>query len=97
MLVFCVALGMNGAIAQQLASPDSDVEALLGYHPQEILNDWIEWEQSQPIELAFLSQYMLDYQVPQAGLYGLNLHETWYWWISNNQGAVDDYLALKAE
>mgnify|MGYP000316886577 CR=1 FL=1 len=96
-LIFCFGLGISNSFAQQVVTPDSDLEAQLGYHPQEILKDWIDWEENQPTELAFLGQYMLDYQVPQVGLYGLNLHDTWYWWISNNQVAIQDYLDLKAQ
>ena len=97
MLAFCFLLTAKATIAQQTNTPDSDVEALLGYDPGEVLKDWIDWEQNQPAELAFLNQYMLDYQVPQSGLYGLNLHDTWYWWISNNQASIEDYIELKAQ
>ncbi|MDC1222040.1 hypothetical protein N8Z47_05165 [Salibacteraceae bacterium] len=96
-LLFCLTLGISTSIAQQASTQDSDVVAQLGYHPQDILNDWINWEQNQPAELEFLGQYMLDHQVPQVGLYGLNLHDTWYWWISNNQGAIQEYINLKEQ
>ena len=96
-LIFCLGLAVTTSFAQQTVTPDSEVEAQLGYHPQEVLKVWIDWEQNQPTELAFLGQYMLDYQVPQDGLYGLNLHDTWYWWMSNNQLAIQDFLVLKAQ
>lgn len=90
---FMISIGTLSA--QQSNTADSDVEAVLGYNPQEVLDDWKNWEQNQPEEFEFLSQYMIDYNVPQVGLYGLNLHDTWYWWISNNANAIEDYFELK--
>jgi hypothetical protein len=99
-LVFVAILSFfiaSTSFAQQVATQDSDVEAVLGYEPQSILNDWIDWEQNHPPELAFLNQFMLDQKVPQVGLYGLNLHETWYWWISNNPQAIKEFLVLREQ
>jgi hypothetical protein len=35
--------------------------------------------------------------VPTTGLYGLTKHDTWMWWISNNQEAIAQYLVLREE
>lgn len=72
-------------------------EDVLGYNPDIILNDWKNWEQEQTTQNAFIATFMTEHNVPTTGLYGLTKHNTWMWWISNNQEAIAQYLELREE
>lgn len=81
----------------QAQSADQDVAAVLGYDPVAVLDDWKSWEANQTASNAYVGEFMSKFEVPQAGLYGLGLHDTWYWWISNHQDEIlNQYLPAKA-
>lgn len=72
-------------------------EDVLGYNPDIVLNDWKAWEIEQTTENAFIQAFMDEHEVPTTGLFGFTKHDTWYWWISNNQSAIFTYLELREE
>lgn len=73
-----------------------DLTLPLSYDPAAVLEDWKHWKTGQRND-ATLEEFMLENQVPQTGLYGLTLEETWYWWISTNPEKIEQYLASKEE
>lgn len=92
-MITCLLLSISG-YAQQAS--DSEVEAL-GYNPTEIVNEWYAWKTESTNQNKFIGSFMNEYDVPQEGLHGLSLKDTWYWWISHHAEAARAYLALKEE
>jgi hypothetical protein len=72
-------------------------EDVLGYNPDIVLNDWKALEIEVTPENAFIEVFMQEHEVPTTGLFGFSKHDTWYWWISNNQDAILTYFQLRED
>lgn len=93
LIAFIILISANvSGIAQ------SDDQILpLNYVPQEILNEWKLYSQGEAaVEVAEMTKaFMAEFEVPQTGLYGFNLDDTWYMWISNNPEKINYYIDRK--
>jgi len=66
----------------------------LSYVPQEILDEWRIWKLGDAAAnvTEMTEAFMAEFEVPQSGLYGFNLDDTWYMWISNNPDKIELYI-----
>lgn len=80
-------------VGAQFSLAQDDLVLPLPYDPAEVLQEWRLWKTGQSPYAAYITGFMADHAVPQEGLYGLTLEETWYWWISTNQEKVEHYLS----
>ena len=81
-----------------MAQAGSDAEAsVLSYDPMDILQDFEDRLNSPSESNLFVEEFFTEFNVPQQGVNGLNLRETWYWWISNNATAVEEYIVRREE
>jgi len=74
----------------------ADMQLPLSYDPVAVLEEWKLWKAGQHTDEA-LQTFMTENNVPQEGLYGLSLEDTWYWWISTNPEKIEEYLAGRKE
>lgn len=98
-VLFVIMLSVVGLSYEGISQENKteSVVDVLGYDPQMILDDWKSWEEKQTNQNEFIADFMTDYEVPQTGLYGFDLHNTWIWWIQTNKEAIERYLELKEE
>lgn len=97
-VILILALGFTApAVYAQTPSAQAadDLDLGLGYIPQEIVDEWDEWFTNPTPANAFIADFMINYNVPQTGLYGLTRLETWYWWASHHPQQVFAYMSLR--
>jgi hypothetical protein len=86
------------AFGSGMAQDDSDMKAVLGFEPTEVLETWKEWEQSPTKANAYVGEFMKTHPVPQNGDGLLNKHDAWLSWIGNHPDLIrDELLHLEGE
>lgn len=85
------------SVSAQVQTQYPDETLPHSYDPLVVLEDWKVWAAEPTEQNAYVGAFMKKYEVPQKGMYGLGLHETWYWWISNHEEKIESYLKQKEE
>jgi hypothetical protein len=97
-MLLALILGLTAPLVNAQTSstqPADDLDLGLGYVPQEIVDEWNDWYTNPTPANAFIADFMVNYNVPQTGLYGLTRLETWYWWASHHPQQVFAYMSLR--
>ncbi|HAW20284.1 MAG TPA: hypothetical protein DCX14_08890 [Flavobacteriales bacterium] len=85
------------AQAQQQKYDHPDVAPTTSYDPLDVWNEWKVWYANPTENTSYVQEFMTQYEVPQKGMKNLSREETWYWWISNNEDAIESYYKMKED
>jgi hypothetical protein len=83
--------------AQQQKYEYPDLASTVAYDPIDVWNEWKSWYANPTESTSYVKQFMTQYEVPQKGIKNLSREETWYWWISNNDEAIESYFKMKKD
>jgi len=74
------------AFAQNATADDE--QPTLSYDTYQIATEWNEWHETPTAANAFIGEFIIEFNVPQATVNpGLTLFKTWQWWAAHNEAA----------
>jgi len=94
-IIIAMAMLFSMSAFAQNATAD-DEQPTLSYDTYQIATEWNEWHETPSAANAFIGEFMIEFNVPQATVNpGLTLFKTWQWWAAHNEAAVEEYISRR--